>query len=139
MSSFKGFLRWYNNNDFVPTLTSMRKMIAFYHDKDIDILKLGCILPNMANICLHKSTDAKFHPFTERDKDLLEKIPEDVVGGRSIVVTRKAVVDETFLRKSVHICKSIVGIDASQLYPYSMCQPMPAGLYTRSDCDSESS
>ena len=34
-------------------------MIAFYHDKDIDMLKLGCTLPNLANICLHKSTDAK--------------------------------------------------------------------------------
>ena len=36
-----------------------------------------------------------------------------------------------FIRKSANICKSIVGIDASQLYPYSMCQPMPTGLYTR--------
>ena len=29
-----------------------------------------------------------------------------------------------FLRKSANICKSIVWIDADQLYPYSMCQPM---------------
>ena len=114
-------------------------MIAFYHDKDIDMLKLGCTLPNLANICLHKSTDVKFYPFTEADKDLLEKIREDVVGGPSIVFTRKAVVDETFIRKSTNICKSIVGIDASQLYPYSMCQPMPTGLYTRWDIDSETS
>ena len=34
--------------------------------------------------------------------------------------------------------KSIVGIDASQLYPYSMCKPMPTGLYTRWNYDSES-
>ena len=111
-------------------------MIAFYHDKDIDMLKLGCTLPNLANICLHKSTDAKFYPFTEGDKDLLEKIGEDVVGGLSIVFTTRAVVDETFMRKSTNLCKSIVGIDASQLYRYSMCQPMPAGLYTRWDFDS---
>ena len=65
------------------------------------------------------------------------KIRENVVGGPSIVFTRKAVVDETFIRKSTNICKSIVGIDASQLYPYSMCQPMPTGLYTRWDIDSE--
>ena len=49
-------------------------MIAFDHDKDIDRFKLGCRLPNLANICLHKPTDAKFYPFTEGDKDLLEKI-----------------------------------------------------------------
>ena len=51
--------------------------------------------------------------------------------------TRKAVVDETFIRKSSNLCKTIVGIDASQLYPYSMCQPMPTGLYTRWEYDSE--
>ena len=139
MSSFRDFLRCYNNKDVVPTLEAMQKMIAFYHDKDIDMLKLGCTSPNLANLCLHKSTDAKFYPFTEGDKDLLEKIREDVVGGPSIVFTRKAVVDGTFIRMSANICKSIVGIDASQLYPYSMCQPMPTGLYTRWDLDSKTS
>ena len=102
-------------------------------------MKLGCTLPNLANICVHKSTDAKFYPLTEGDKDLLEKTREDVVGGPSIVFTRKAVVNETFIRKSANICKSIVGIDARLLYPYSMCQPMPTGLYTRWELDSETS
>ena len=137
MENFSDFLKWYNNKDVVPTLEAMQKMIDFYHNKGIDMLKLGCTLPNLANICLHKSTDSKFYPFTESDKDLLEKIREDMVGGPSIVFTRKAVVDETFIRKSSNLCKSIVGIDASQLYPYSMCQPMPTGLYTRWEYDSE--
>ena len=131
MCTFKDFLRWYNNKDVVPTLEAMQKMLAFYHKKGNDMLKLGCTLLNLANICLHKSTIAKFYPFIETDKDLLQKIREDMVGGPSIVFTRKAVVDETFIRKSENVCKSIVGIDASQLYPYSMCQPMPTGLYTR--------
>ena len=138
MCTFKDFLRWYNNKDVVPTLEAMEKMLAFYHKKGIDMLKLGCTLPNLANICLHKSTSAKFYPFTESDKDLLQKIREDMVGGPSIVFTRKAVVDETFIRNSENVCKSIVGIDASQLYPYSMCQPMPTGLYTRWEYDTES-
>ena len=102
------------------------------------MLKLGCILPILTNICLHKSTDSKFYPFTESDKDLLEKIREDMVGGPSIVFTRKAVVDETFIRKSTNLCKSIVSIDASQLYPFSVCQPMPTGLYTIWNYDTES-
>ena len=54
-----------------------------------------------------------------------------MVGGPSLVFTRKAVVDENFIRKSSNLCKSIVCIDASQLYPYSMSQPMPTGLHTR--------
>ena len=37
------------------------------------MLKLGCTLPNLANICLHKSTDAKFYSFSEGDKDRSEK------------------------------------------------------------------
>ena len=115
----------------------MQKTIEFYHNKGIDMLKLGCTLPNLANICLHKSTDSKFYPFTVSEEDLLEKIREDMVGGPSIVFTRKAVVDETFIRKSSNLYKSIVGIDASQLYPYSMCQPKPTGLYTRWEYDSE--
>ena len=103
MNPIKDFLRWYNKKDVVPTLEAMQKNIALYHDKDIDMLKLGCTLPNLANICLHKSTDAKFYPSTEGDKGLLEKI-RDVVGGPSIVFTRKAVVGEPFIRKSTNLC-----------------------------------
>ena len=116
----------------------MQKMLAFYHKKGIDMLKLGCTLPNLANNCLHKSTSTEFYPFTETDKDLLQKIREDMVGGPSIVFTREAAVDQTFIRNSRNICISIVGIDASQIYPYSMCQPMPTGLYTRCEYDTES-
>ena len=115
----------------------MQKMLAFYHTKGIDMLKLGCTLPNLANICLHKSTGATFYPLSETDKDLLQKIREDMVGGPSIVFKRKAVVDEIFIRNSRNICRYIVGIEASQLYPYSMCQPMPTRLCTRLEKDTE--
>ena len=54
MSSFKDFLRWYINKDAVPFSEAMQKVIVFYHDKDIDLSKLGCTLPNLAKICLHK-------------------------------------------------------------------------------------
>ena len=75
----------------------------------------------------------------ERDKDSLEKTQEDVVGGPSMVFTREAVVDETFIRKSTNIRKCIVGIDASQLYPYSISQPMPTGFHTRWHINSQTS
>ena len=54
MSSLKDFLSCSNNKDVVATLKAMQKMIAFYHDKDIDKLNLGCTLPNLANVCLHE-------------------------------------------------------------------------------------
>ena len=50
------------------------------------------------------------------------------MGGTSIAPKQKAVVDKTFIRGSSYICKPIVGIDASQLYPFSMCQDMSTGL-----------
>ena len=50
MCTFKDFLRWYNNKDVVPTLEAMQKRVAFYQKKGIDMLKLGCTLPNLANI-----------------------------------------------------------------------------------------
>ena len=115
MTVFKDFLKWYNNKDVVPNLEAMQKMIQFYHNKEIDKLKLGCTLPNLENICLHKSTNYKFYPFC-----LYGKIREDMTGGPSIVFTRKAVVDETYIRISSNDYKSIVGIDASQLYPFSI-------------------
>ena len=133
---FSDFLKWYNNKDVVPTLEAMQKTIEFYLNNGIDMLKLGCTLPNLAKNCLHKSTDSKFYPFTPSDEDLLEKTRGDTVGVPSIVFTRKAVVNETSIRKSSNLCNSIVCIDASQLYLYSMCQPMPTGLYTRWEYDS---
>ena len=95
MITFKDFLQWYNNKDVVPTLEAMQKMIEFFHDKGIDMLKLGCTLSNLANTCLHKSTNLNIYPFFEGDKDLCEKIGEDMNGGPSIVFKRKAVVDQT--------------------------------------------
>ena len=137
MRTFKDFLRWYNNKDVVSTLEAMRNMVDFYHNKGTDMLKLGCTSANLANSCHQKPTNAKFYPFTESNKDLLEKLPEDMVGGLFIVFTSTTVLEKIFIRYSTNLCKSIVGFDAIQLYPFSICQAMPTGLYTRWELDSE--
>ena len=114
------------------------------HGDSIPNLNTCRSIPNLdtcrsiPNICLHKSTNQNFFPFVEADKDLHDKIREDMTGGPSIVFTRKAVVDQTFIRNSENLCKSIVGIDASQLYHFSMCQEMPTGLYTRWELGTDS-
>ena len=113
-------------------------MVDFYHNKRIDMVKLGCTLPDLANVCLRKSTTAKFYPFTESDKDLLEKIREDMIGGPSIVYTRQVVSDKTFIRDSTNLCKNFVGFDASERYPFSVFQAIPTDLYTKWELDSES-
>ena len=53
---------------------------------------------------------------SRRESDFLKKIREDFAGGPSIVLRRKAVVDETFNPQPINRSK-IVWIDASQLYP----------------------
>ena len=92
------------------------------------MLKLRSNLTNVTFICLNKSTAAKFHPSAENNRDLQEKIREDMVGRPSTVFKRKAVVDETFSLNSTIWCTSNVGIDARQLHPFSMCQAMSTGL-----------
>ena len=51
----------------------MQKMVTFSDFKGFDNLKLGCMLPNLAKNCWHKSTSAKFQTLTESDEDLMEK------------------------------------------------------------------
>ena len=131
MNTFRDFLKWYNNKEVVPTLDAMTKMIQFYHSKQIDMLKLGYTLPNLANGFLHSSTDAVFFPFCEQDKEYDNYIRNWLTGGPSTIFTRYAKVGETKIRESENVCKSIVGIDASQLYPFSMTREMPTGLYTK--------
>ena len=138
MCTIKFFQRWYNNKDVVPTPKAMQKLLAFYHKKRNDIVNIGCTLSNLANSCLHKSTGAVFIHSLNPKKTCCKKIREDMVGGPSIVSSRTDVVNETFIRNSGNFCKSIVGIDASQLCPYSLCQPRPTSLYTRWEYDTKS-
>ena len=115
----------------------MQKIVEFYHNKSIDMLKLGCTKRNLANIGLLSSTGAKSYPFTACDKELASKVWEDMVSGPSEVSTRKAVVDEIHICNFTIGCKSIVGIDTSQIYPYSTCQPMLTRLITRYEFDAD--
>ena len=57
-----------------------------------------------------------------------------MTGGPSIGFTRKAVVDQTYIRNLSNVSKTIV---ATQLYPFSLCQEMPTEIYTKSECDSK--
>ena len=89
MTTFKDFFQWYNNKDVFPTLDAMQKMVQFYHEKEIDMLKLCCTLLNLAIICLHKSTYKKFYTFCESDRDLCEKIREHMTGGHQLCLREK--------------------------------------------------
>ena len=94
------------------------KMVTFDHIKKIDTLKLGCLLRNIAIICLRNSMRLKIDLFNGSKKYFLETIGENIVGG-SFVFKREKVIRKTFVLKMTNICKSIDVIEAFQLYPYS--------------------
>ena len=48
----------------------------------------------------------------------------------SIISTRYAKVGITKMKNSSNTCKSLVGIDPGQLYPFSYLKDMPTGVYT---------
>ena len=116
-------------------MEELQKMIAFDRSKNFDLLKLSFRLPKLANFCLHKSIESEFYPFIKKFENWLQKIMENKEGGLSLVFTRKTIVGETFTWKLKNLCKSIFGIDASQLCSYSRCQTMSTRLYTRWDLD----
>ena len=92
------------NKEVVPTFEAMQKKVKFYHNKGIDMLKVGCTLHNLTNICLQSSTSVMFYHFTDSEKDLPSKVRKDMIGGSLIVFTDKAVVDESHIRKSTNAC-----------------------------------
>ena len=93
-------------------------MVVFFQKKGIDMVKPGCSIPNLAKNCLCSSTSAKCYPFTEIYKELHSKFPEHMVGGPSKAFTRKAMVEETHIRKSLGACNWTDWIDAGQFHPY---------------------
>ena len=50
MQSVEEFLKEYNKKDIVSTLEAMQTMIEFYHNKVLDMLKLGCTIAILAKI-----------------------------------------------------------------------------------------
>ena len=111
----------------------MQKLNVFYQRIDIDMLKLCCTLPNLVNNCLHKHTNMKLYPLTE-----LEELFEKKGMMLSVVLLSLSVAKQLLMKlsfQSLQTCKSIVVIDASQLYPYLMCQPALNGLFTRWNLD----
>ena len=121
MQSLKDVSRGYNNKDVLPTLEAVQKIFQYYHNKGIDMLRIGCTLPDLAIICLNNYTSAKFYPFGKSDTDLLSKFREDMDRWPLKVFTRKTVNDETLIHESTNFYKLIVGIDASQLYNCTRC------------------
>ena len=93
----------------------MPKMVDLYHNKENDVLKLGCTLPTLQIFVFTCQLPQSFFPSQRAIKLSWEKYT--MIRGPSIVLTRKAVVHEVLIFYSSNWCKTILRIDTSQLYP----------------------
>jgi hypothetical protein len=136
MQSLRDFLQYYNEKDVIPLVQAIIKYKKLYEDQNIDIFKSAISLPGMARQLLFKSaresTNTNFILFGEKNLDLIKTVQANIVGGPSIIFTRKHEVDKTFIRGDKNkLCKSIVGFDYNNLYGYTYKFLMPCSSFIR--------
>ena len=130
MSSFRDFLKYYNNADVIGFVQAVEKMLKFYFDNEIDLFKITISLPNLARIELFKCGNSLFPLFDANNQDLYRTIQQGIAGGPSIIFKREAEAGVTPIRNNPNVIgQRILGHDANGLYAYCIAQQMPTGLY----------
>ena len=84
------------------------------------MLNLGCTLPNLGNICLHKSTDTKFYPFTETNKGLLKETWENALGGLLSFLHAKKLLMKLLFESLQTYANQLLGLMPAQ-YVHNQC------------------
>ena len=133
MQTFGDWLEYYNNLDVTTFLETLEKMKAFYTKLGIDIFKDAVSLTGVAMQYILRDTLRCRNPpeLYAPSEEAYELLKGAVVGGPSLVFTRKHVADETRIRSHKYdlarIVKRILGFDANSLYPSTMAKEMPCG------------
>ena len=136
MQTFGDWLEYYNNLDVAPFLEALQKMKEFYTALGIDILKDAVSLPGVSEKYILRKTlqprwGYKPPELYSPNKEAYAMLKAAVVGGPSLVFTRKHVAGETRIRshqyEDARVCRRILGYDANSLYPSTMMKEMPCG------------
>ena len=130
MTTFEGYLVYYNNLDTGPFIIALKNFLKVYFDGGIDIFKDYVTLPGVARRMLYNSTSSKFSLFNSENANLYYTFKQNIVGGPSIIFSRyqeKGVTDIKNIPNNK--CQSVVGYDCNGLYSYAIRQEMPTGLY----------
>ena len=136
MQTFGDWLEYYNNLDVTPFLETLEKMKAFYTKLGIDIFKDAVSLPAVSIQYILRGTLRGRDPpkLYAPSSEAYEMLKGDVVGGPSLVFTRKHVAGQTKIRSHKYdlarTVKRILGFDANSLYPSTMAKGMPRGKET---------
>ena len=108
-------------------------MKAFYTNIGVDIFKDAVSLPGVSmQYILRRTLRGRNAPeLYAPGPEAYEMLKAAVVGGPSLVFTRKHVAGQTRIRSHKYplarIVKRIVGFDANSLYPSTMAKEMPCG------------
>ena len=112
-------------------------MKAFYTDLGVDIFKDAVSLPGVSQqYILRKTLQPRrgYRPpeLYAPNKEAYGMLKAAVVGGPSLVFTRKHVAGETHIRShqygdGARLARRILGYDANSLYPSTMMKEMPCG------------
>ena len=136
MRTFGDWLEYYNNLDVAPFLEALQKMKEFYTNLGIYIFKDAVSLPGVSEkYILRKTLQPRrgYNPpkLFAPNKEAYAMLKAAVVGGPSLVFTRKHVAGETRIRshqyEDARLCRRILGYDANSLYPSTMMKEMPCG------------
>ena len=111
-------------------------MKAFYTKIGVDIAKDAVSLPGVSMQYILRRTlrGRNASELYAPGKEAYEMLKAAVVGGPSLVFTRKHVAGETRIRSHKYdlarIVKRILGFDSNSLYPSTMAKEMPCGKET---------
>ena len=136
MQTFGDWLEYYNNLDVAPFLEALQKMKEFYTGLGVDIFKDAVSLPGVSQQYILRKTlqprrGYKPPELYAPNKEAYAMLKAAVVGGPSLVFTRKHVVGKTRIRshqyEDARVARRILGYDANSLYPSTMMKEMPCG------------
>ena len=119
-----------------PFLETLEKMKAFYTKLGIDIFKYAVSLPGVAMQYILRGTlrGRNLPGLYAPTGEAYEMLKGAVVGGPSLVFTRKHIAGQTRIRSHKYelarIVQRILGFDANSLYPSTMAKEMPCGKET---------
>ena len=136
---FENFLVYYNSMDVGPMLVACRRWLVYYiEENQIDVLKETISLPGIARLRMYRAASRYPHfmgfSLTHPKHPNLEKLVTDnLCGGPSQIITRHHESGKTYIRPNessenpVKLCRTVLGYDASSLYPYCLTKPLPVG------------
>ena len=138
MQTFGDWLEYYNNLDVTPFLETIEKMNGYYTKIGVDIFKDAVSLPGVSlpgvsmQYILRRTLRGRNAPELHAPgPEAYDMLKAAVVGGPSLVFTRKHVAGETRIRSHKYdlarIVKRILGFDSNSLYLSTMAKEMPCG------------